>query len=169
MSAASSAALEWSWYRLFEAPGEAPSWLTEVRELRARVIFANGQRPAFGSNGARQGDRDEIDFYSTHIVARLRGAIAGCVRLTPLVASLPSVTEQMIGKAKLRELLATLGADASKTVEHGRWVADPAYKQLGTGVYLMAASFAVAYKLGFPFSVATATSGVVTTLGRFRR
>jgi GNAT superfamily N-acetyltransferase len=130
------------------------------------VLYADGRRPEFGRGGERCGDTDENDPYSAHVVARCRGASVGCVRLTPILGPLPSVTEQMIGAARLRALLTDIGAEAARVVEHGRWIVDPAYKHLGIGVYLMSASFALAYKLGFPSSVATVSRDVIPILER---
>jgi N-acyl-L-homoserine lactone synthetase len=163
---ASPPSLEWSWHQACGVHAEPPAWLTELRQLRGRVLFDNGRRPEFGQDGRRFGDPDESDLHSAHVVARCRGAVVGCVRLTPIMGAVRSVTEQTIGSAKLEALLAAVGAEPSEVIEHGRWIVDHAYKHLGTGLYLMCASFALAYKLGFPCSVATASRDVVPLLER---
>ena len=158
--------LHWTAATVTSPAGEPPAWLGELRALRAEVLYENGRRPEFGKGGARDGDADPLDLHSHHVLARDQSAVVGCVRITPLSAPLPSVTEQTIGQQRLSEVLNHVGASADRVVEHGRWIVAASHQSLGTGIYLMAASFALAFKLGYPFSVATVSEEVVPILVR---
>jgi Acetyltransferase (GNAT) domain len=164
-SSLSAAALHWEWYAPIGGSQDRP-WLSEVRELRARVLFEDGRRPEFGPLGARRGDPDPLDLRSFHIVLRHRTSVVGCVRLTPIDCGLPSVTEQTVGAERLRALLESIEMSAGRTVEHGRWMVDPRYQTIGAGMYLMAASFALALKWNYPYSLATVSRNVVPILTR---
>jgi N-acyl-L-homoserine lactone synthetase len=137
-------------WTLFAPPHDAPcGWLHEIREFRARVLFDNGRRPRFRQTGGRFVDGDRFDDAAHHVVARVDGVVAGCVRLLPVADSGMCLTEELIGAARFAEMLYGLGANRSQSVEGGRWVVEPTYRTRGLGVRLAAAGVAVARALGY--------------------
>jgi len=151
-----------------DARGEPSTarWLREVRRLRGQVLLANGLRPEFDSGGSEVEDCDPLDLHSVHVVAHDREQIVGCVRVTPVVSPVACTSVKTLGQAGLDGLLERLKMDPSEVVEHGRWFVHTDYQSTGAGIFLMAASFAVAHSLGFPCSVATVRREVVPILTR---
>jgi hypothetical protein len=156
--------LEWWWHDASAAEADARGWLAQVRGLRSRVLYDDGRRPEFRPGGLRDGDPDPLDLHSKHILVRHGGELVGCVRITPLSSPLSCITEQAIGKAEWEKLLLHMDMPPERVVEHARWVVAPGYQDIGTGIYLMGLSFALAYKLGYPSSVATASCQVFEML-----
>ena len=123
-----------------------PDWLKEVRALRGFVLFDNGRRRHFETEGGHFLDADPIDPFAYHILAYDRTILAGCVRVYRLVSDGPAcVTEKLLGEKAFLEMLRRLKVQRTETIEVGRWIVHPAYRSSGrTGVQLAAASAALA-------------------------
>jgi hypothetical protein len=161
----SARTLAWSWHD-GRSQASVPAWVSEIRALRSRVLYDEGRRPRFQPGSAGDGDPDPLDLQSFHVAVRDDGILVGCVRITPIGGPLPCATEQFIGAERWGTLLGHMAVPSDQIVEHGRWVAAREYKDIGTGLYLMCLSFALAYKLGYTSSVATASIDVVEMLER---
>jgi hypothetical protein len=136
-----------SW-EMLAAPGDAePGWLSEVREFRARVLYDDGRRPGFRQDDGRYVDDDRLDKVAHHVVVRIDGMVAGCVRLLPVSNDAMCLTEQLIGIDRFADMLQALRACRGESIEGGRWVVDPTYRVLGLGRSLAAGGVAVARAL----------------------
>src|SRR5215204_2326985 len=131
-------------------PAAAPLiQLDEISELRGRVLYENGRRPAFRLPTGRFADPDPLDPYAYHIIARNDGNSIGCVRNVPVIQGVTCLTERLLGKMQFSEMLAALGVERTGAVESSRWMVDPNFRSLRVGILLAAGGVSVAHACGF--------------------
>jgi N-acyl-L-homoserine lactone synthetase len=128
--------------------GQRP-WLDEISELRGRVLYEDGRRPAFRLPTGRFGDPDPLDQHAYHIIARTSGIVVGCVRNVPITVGVMGITERLLGQEQFAEVLATLGVERRDVVECGRWIVDRNFRALRIGMLLAAGAVTTAHALGF--------------------
>jgi hypothetical protein len=126
-----------------------PSWLNEIWALRGYVLYNHGERPQFKVAENLYTDPDPADFGAYHLLAYSNRKLVGCVRLLQLGKGFTGVTESFLGKGALEQLLLNLGTERAKTIEGGRWMAHPDYRQSRLGVFLACAAGAMARHLGY--------------------
>jgi hypothetical protein len=149
----------WQWRRPAAAAsslpgGETSPWLAELSEMRGRVLYAGGRRPAFRSGDGRCVDRDRFDPVAHHLLVRVRGALAGCLRIVPFTSATTS-TETLLGPAGLRDIIGPLGLGREDCGEASRWIVAPEHRGYATGIRLVAGTFALARRLRLRVVVAT--------------
>jgi hypothetical protein len=137
-----------SW-KLYKPGRAARRQLNNISEFRGRVLYANGRRPAFRLPTGRFDDPDPLDRYAYHIVAQNDNHCIGCVRNVPLISGENCLTERLLGKTKLAEMLSTFGIQRKDAVESSRWILDPNFRASRTGVWLAAGGVTVARTFGF--------------------
>lgn len=123
--------------------------LNEISELRGRVLYDNGRRPAFRLSTGRFSDSDPLDPHAFHIVARNDGNSVGCVRNVPITEGITCLTERLLGKTGFAKMFASLGIERKRAVESSRWMLDPNFRTSGIGAFLAAGAVAVARNFGF--------------------
>ena len=115
-------------WQLYPPPGVAtptPAWLVELSEMRGRVLYAEGRRPAFRLANGRFADPDPLDVYAYHLVAYAATGAVGCIRLVPL-ADLPECfSEHLVGHQAFAQALDALQMTRPQAVEGGRWMVVP--------------------------------------------
>jgi N-acyl-L-homoserine lactone synthetase len=137
-------------WKLFAPPGDTRcDWLDDIREFRARVLYDDGSRPSFRKNDGRYADSDPLDKPAHHLVARVAGAVVGCVRLLPVREVDVCLTEDLVGVTMFAAMLRSLGVHRSQTMEGGRWVVDPMHRAARLGVRLAAGGVAIARASGY--------------------
>jgi N-acyl-L-homoserine lactone synthetase len=137
-------------WELHKPPTEkSPDWLEEISELRGRVLYENGRRPAFRLPIGRYADPDPLDVHAYHIIARSGGKAVGCVRTVPIAEGVVGITECLLGQKQFAEMLTSLDMDRRDVVESSRWTVDPFFRASRIGVLLAAGGVAVARALGF--------------------
>jgi len=130
-----------------ENPTQRP-WLSEMRRLRSRVLYADGTRPAFGPGGERYCDPDPRDARSFHVTVSVEGEIAGCVRAMPLRNDRhDGVLDDLLGKGKLEDALDALCSKRDQCVEVSRLMLASEFRSLNLARWLVAASWSVALQL----------------------
>ncbi|WP_370367980.1 ThiF family adenylyltransferase [Catenulispora sp. GP43] len=151
-------------------PGAAPEALQEVRHLRARILFDQGRRPAFGSHAGDHPDAQPQDHGAWHFAARrghdgVHGPPLGYVRLlTPASASLYQ-SREFLGGDRYDEVLRTEGLAPGTVFEHSRLVVEHRARKLGLGLHLNALAVAAAHELGAAAMIGT--SGTAEGQDRF--
>lgn len=128
-------------------PAEAP-WLTELRSVRARVLYDGGRRPGFRAVDGRHRDPDPVDLHAHHVLARREGELLGAIRLMPLTSGQPGTLERLLGAGRLEEVIAALGAGRAEAVEAGGWMVVPEARGTGVATRLVAATVALSWHLG---------------------
>lgn len=89
-----------------------------VRELRARVLFDRGRRPAFRGEDGRHVDDQDLDYGAWHFVARKEpgGPPLGYIRLsTPATGELFQ-SRAFLGDAGFERILREAGCHARRNV-----------------------------------------------------
>ena len=136
---------EWDWELESPLPpnGRAilPDWLREARALRARELYLG---PESGNPGWE--DADALDADSYHILARSRGRIIGCVRMTAAA-----------GRERGQAFFAGLGfRDAQSWPDWlfsgplaSRWVVARDHRCLGLALRLVAGAYGLARRSGW--------------------
>lgn len=149
------------WYlAAFSAPldgGTDDSLVEMVREIRARVLFDYGRRPAFRLADSAHVDDQELDYGAWHFIARRDpgGAPLGYVRLaTPSTWELFQ-SRAFLGTDRYREVLHMEGAGEEETFEHSRLVVEHHARKLGLGAYLNAVAIGAAHSLGAKLMIGT--------------
>lgn len=137
---------------------DAAELVRQIRELRARILFDYGRRPAFSSAGRAQVDVQDLDYGAWHFIGASQrgGPPLGYVRL-----STPATGEQFQSRAYLgaepyAELLHAEGLRADGVYEHSRLVVEHRARKLGLGEYLNAMAMAAAHSLGATAMIGTA-------------
>jgi molybdopterin/thiamine biosynthesis adenylyltransferase len=123
---------------------ETAELIRQVRELRARILFDYGRRPAFRS------DARDLDYGSWHFIAtgETGGPPLGYVRLaTPAIGTLFQ-SREYLGAGRYAALLTAEGIAAADTFEHSRLTVEHRARKLGLGIYLNAMAIAAAQHLG---------------------
>jgi N-acyl-L-homoserine lactone synthetase len=123
--------------------------LNDISELRGRVLYDNGRRPAFRLKTGRFSDSDPLDPHAFHIIARNNSNSVGCVRNVPLTDGITCLTERLLGQTRFAKMLATFGVKRKQVVESSRWMLDPNFRNSGIGASLAAGSVAVAHNFNF--------------------
>jgi len=126
---------------------EQTRWLSELSEMRGRIIFDKGHRPSFRRSDGSYADPDPVDAFAFHITARAGGKLVGCARMLRFADAQTDFTQSILG-AKLGEILASLGSSVTLSGESGRWIVDPDHRGQTVGRYLMAGVYGVAQWLG---------------------
>jgi len=125
-----------------------PGWLSELQEVRGRILFDGGRRPNFRKSDGTYRDSDSLDCLSYHLMVRCRGDIVGCARIMPLLYGAHGVVETTLGTDGFEKMLATIGASRRVTSEASRWIVAPEFRGGSLGFHLVAASWAVGRWLG---------------------
>jgi GNAT superfamily N-acetyltransferase len=133
-------------------------WVSELQEMRGRVLYDGGRRPKFLKPDGTYADEDLLDAVSFHVIVRAESRMVGCTRVTPLSPGVRGVVESIWGEARFRCILAEIGEPAETTAEASRWMVVPELRGHGLGFHLIAASWAVARWLGVRTVVAAAGS-----------
>jgi hypothetical protein len=120
--------------------------LTEVRAMRARVMYDEGRRPFFRLDDGSFDDPDPVDLYAYHIVARAWDRPVGYARVVPL-ATEGGFVSSTIGADRLNRILRDLGTTRERSCEAARWAVVPGWRG-ALGRRLVAAAWAVARWLG---------------------
>ncbi|MEU1982091.1 ThiF family adenylyltransferase [Nocardia sp. NPDC019395] len=131
--------------------------LTGLRELRARILFDRGRRPAFGAVVEDSADDQQLDYGAWHFLARRNpdGPPLGYIRLsTPATGHLFQSLEYL-GPEQYQRVLADEGVDAAHTFEHSRLVVEHRARKLGLGAYLNAVAIGAAHHLGARLMIGT--------------
>ena len=137
-----------SW-ELHKPDAASLSRLDEISELRGRVLYDNGRRPAFRLPSGRFADSDPLDRHAYHIIARNDGNSVGCVRNVPGTEDVTFITERLLGERRFAEMLAAFGVERKAAVECSRWMVDPEFRSLRIGVLLAAGAVTAAQAFGF--------------------
>ncbi len=123
-------------------------WVSELQEMRGRVLYDGGRRPRFLKHDGTYADDDPLDALSFHVIVRAQGRMVGCARVTPLSPGVRGVVESTLGEDRFRGMLTEIGAAAETTSEASRWMVVPELRGHGLGFQLVAASWAVGRWLG---------------------
>lgn len=98
--------------------------LAEISEFRGRVLYADGRRPHFQSDGGQYSDDDPQDLESLHVTVRNQGLLVACLRLTPRVHS-QTFIGRLVGAQDLNAVLRNMELTGEDCVEAGRWIVLP--------------------------------------------
>lgn len=128
-----------------------------MRELRARILFDRGRRPAFLDADGVPVDDQDLDHGAWHFVARREpdGPALGYVRLCPPELGRLFQSRAYLGARRYEELLSEQCLAASEVFEHSRLVVEHRARKLGLGVYLNAMAIAAAHHLGAKAMIGT--------------
>lgn len=128
-----------------------------MRELRARILFDRGRRPAFLDPAGVPVDDQDLDFGAWHFVARREpdGPALGYVRLCPPTLGGLFQSRAYLGTQRYESLLAQDGLAADGVFEHSRLVVEHRARKLGLGLYLNAVAIAAARHLGAKAMIGT--------------
>ncbi|MGW4522403.1 ThiF family adenylyltransferase [Amycolatopsis sp. NPDC004378] len=132
-------------------PGDGDrSMLDAVRELRARILFDHGRRPAFRRADGTHADDQDLDFGAWHFIARRSpgGPPLGYIRLSTPDTGTLFQSRDFLGGTAYEELLAAEGFPTGDVFEHSRLVVEHRARKLGLGLYLNALAIGAAHHLG---------------------
>ncbi|WP_410658861.1 ThiF family adenylyltransferase [Amycolatopsis sp. lyj-112] len=124
--------------------------LDSVRELRARILFDHGRRPAFRQADGSHADDQDLDLGAWHFIARQHadGPPLGYIRLSTPATGDRFQSRTYLGSERYEDLLATEGIAVDDTFEHSRLVVEHRSRKLGLGQYLNALAIGAAHHLG---------------------
>ncbi|WP_414940007.1 ThiF family adenylyltransferase [Amycolatopsis sp. cmx-11-51] len=124
--------------------------LDSVRELRARILFDRGRRPAFRQADGSHADDQDLDFGAWHFIARQHpdGPPLGYIRLSTPATGDSFQSRAYLGTERYEELLAAQGVEPRHVFEHSRLVVEHRSRKLGLGQYLNALAIGAAHHLG---------------------
>ncbi|AHH95707.1 ThiF family adenylyltransferase [Kutzneria viridogrisea] len=134
-----------------------PALLESMRELRARILFDHGRRPAFARTDGTHLDDQNLDFGAWHFIARREpdGPPLGYIRLsTPATGDLFQ-SRAYLGASRYEELLRSEGVAVGDAFEHSRLVVEHRARKLGLGLYLNGLAIAAAHHLGAKAMIGT--------------
>jgi molybdopterin/thiamine biosynthesis adenylyltransferase/predicted GNAT family N-acyltransferase len=150
----------WHVSAVMVTPGanDAAELVREIRELRARILFDYGRRPAFSAAGRAEVDAQDLDYGAWHFIGRSKkgGPPLGYVRLCTPVTGDQFQSRAYLGAESYAELLRTDGLRAEDVFEHSRLVVEYRARKLGLGEYLNAMAIAAAHSLGATAMIGTA-------------
>ena len=106
----------------------APDWLAGLSEMRGRLLYAEGRRPAFRLANGQFADDDGLDRAAYHLLAYTAGCLVGCARLAPLGPVARCVTETLVGNQPFHDALLALNVARHQAAECGRWMVTPEYR-----------------------------------------
>ncbi|WP_394834904.1 ThiF family adenylyltransferase [Pendulispora rubella] len=138
-------------------PSANADQVTEIRALRAKVLFDRGRRPAFQHRDGTHIDDQDLDYGAWHFIARreAEGPPLGYIRLsTPATGDLFQ-SRAFLGSERYEEFLRSEGFALEETFEHSRLVVEHRARKLGLGVYLNALAIAAAQSLGAKAMIGT--------------
>ncbi|WP_211216316.1 ThiF family adenylyltransferase [Longispora albida] len=142
----------------FRAPQDG-SAVAQIRQLRARILYDRGRRPAFRHADGHHADPQDLDSGAWHFLARREpdGPPLGYVRLATPESTARFQSREYAGDAAYEDLLAACGLAPELVFEHSRLVVEHRARKLGLGIQLNAVAIGAAHALG---AVAmTGTSG----------
>jgi hypothetical protein len=116
--------------------------LAEISEFRGRVLYANGRRPHFRSDGGLYTDEDPQDLESLHVTVRQHGALVACVRLTPTLHS-QTFIGRLVGAEELNAVLRNMRLRGKDCAEAGRWIVLPSARGTDLGRTLLLSCWAI--------------------------
>lgn len=119
----------WKLYPPPTVTAVAPDWLDELSELRGRLLYAEGRRPAFRLADGKFADQDALDRNAYHLLAYAATGLVGCIRLVPLAAVARCVTETLVGSQPFQHALLALNVARHQAAECGRWMVAPEYRR----------------------------------------
>ncbi|GLZ32480.1 ubiquitin activation protein [Lentzea sp. NBRC 105346] len=131
--------------------------MANVRQLRAKVLFDHGRRPAFRAADGTHIDDQVLDFGAWHFIARREpnGPPVGYIRLsTPRTGELFQ-SRAFLGAERYEEILRAEGVTHEETFEHSRLVVEHRARKLGLGAYLNAVAIGAAHALGAKVMIGT--------------
>lgn len=148
-----------SWHvSAFVVPRDDPDNLALglVRELRARILFDRGRRPAFRRSDGTHFDDQELDHGAWHFLARreVDGSPLGYVRLSTPATGRMFQSRAYLGE-RYEQVLGTQGFHIQDTFEHSRLVVEHRARKLGLGIYLNALALGAAQYLGAKSMIGT--------------
>lgn len=147
-------------WELHPAPRDMqPRWLDEVWEMRGRVLYDGGRRAGFRLAEGRFADSNQLDQQAHHLLARVDGALVGCVRLLPVSASEVCLTERLLGPGPFAKMLACLGVNRSQSIEAGRWIVDPSHRDRASRIAMLLAAGGAAAARAFGFAMGFCAAG----------
>lgn len=124
------------------------TWLTDLREMRARVLYSEGgHNPIFLSQSGAYCDVDPFDAYAHHILFRAGQCIVACARVSVLCPDAPGYLASMLGHKRLEEILSDMGISWDRTCEASRWIVAWKFRNLGLGPRVVAAAWALAQSM----------------------
>ena len=152
------------------SPEAAAEPIARIRELRARILFDGGRRPAFLAEDGGHTDAQPQDHGAWHFVARRAGdgpdgPPLGYVRLLTPETGYLFQSREFLGAQRYEALLRGEGLRIGEVFEHSRLVVEPRARKLGLGVQLNALAIAVAHELGAKAMIGT--SGTADGQDRF--
>lgn len=109
--------------------------LQHIRELRGRVLHAEGRRNGVLRMDRKHWDGDVTDLWAHHLVGHCGGQPVACARLFTLSAS-PSVVEAAVTTERFEAVLEELQVPRHRMGETSRWVVAPEYPGAGMDVVL---------------------------------
>ncbi|MEV0091608.1 ThiF family adenylyltransferase [Streptomyces sp. NPDC050738] len=138
-----------------------------IRELRARILFDHGRRPAFRDSAGAHVDDQDLDYGAWHFVARREpeGPPVGYVRLSTPQSGETFQSLSYLGAERYGEVLREHGFGPGEVFEHSRLVVEHHARKLGLGVYLNAMAIGAAQYLGAKAMIGT--SGTADGQDRF--
>jgi len=124
--------------------------LESMRELRARILFDHGRRPAFARADGTHADDQDLDFGAWHFIARREpdGPPLGYIRLSTPATGDFFQSRAYLGAQRYEELLLSEGVAVRDAFEHSRLVVEHRARKLGLGLYLNGLAIAAAHCLG---------------------
>lgn len=126
-----------------------PDWLLELSEMRGRVLYSQGRRPAFRLSNGAFSDWNELDVLAYHLIARTQMEVVGCIRLVPLGSAPKCITEELVGKSLFNKALQNLQVSRDEAAECGRWIVVPEHRNTLLGMHLVAGIIAVGRQLRY--------------------
>jgi hypothetical protein len=120
--------LSWKLYPPPVVTAAAPDWLAELSEMRGRLLYAEGRRPAFRLANGNFADDDALDRGAYHLLAYAATGLVGCVRLVPLATVAQCGTETLVGSQPWQNALLALHVSRHQVAECGRWIVAPEYR-----------------------------------------
>ncbi len=139
---------------LVPAGNPVEPWKAELSDFRGRMLLEYTGHPHFQIGPNQYWDWEEVDEWASHIVGRIDGQIAGCVRVLAPLGEFPSAfffTSFPPGVAA--QALKEIGMDLGKVAEAGRWFTEPRWRHHTLGSRLLSASGTLAMELNYEFLV----------------
>lgn len=147
-------ALSWEIRRPPISEVNEPEWITELAEMRGRVLYAGGRRGQFRHADGHCIDRDPLDRYAYHLLLRNLDRLIGCIRVIPLRNVQRCRSESLLGSEQFERVVVRCGTSRDRVGEVGRWVIVPELAPLRMGLRLVAGVGALAKWLGLETVVA---------------
>ncbi len=130
-------------------------WKEELSDFRGRMLFEYSGLSQFQVAPGNFQDWEDIDEWADHIVGKINGHIAGCIRLLAPIGEFPSsFFNSSYPPGVASEALRQMGMNPGITGEVGRWFSKSELQRHGLGVRLVAASIALAAEFNLDYLVA---------------